>query len=118
MKKQLIIILCCVFALGTGIVMAKSNNILRENSPELSYSINIGDVSGLNAEALKSKINEAISIYPEVINGENAAKCSITVELNIKVVKVSITVEDDCATILKTLEQVCVDTKETISKIF
>ena len=57
MKKYFIIILCCLFALSTGKVMAKSNS--EKSSPEISLAINLGDVSELDADALVNVVNES-----------------------------------------------------------
>jgi len=59
MKKNVIIILCCLFALSTGSVIAKSNNAIEKKSSEVAYAINLGDVSELDAEALVNVVNES-----------------------------------------------------------
>lgn len=57
MKKHVILMLCCLFALGTGKAIA-NNNIETNSVSEITYAIDINEVSELDMETLEMAVNE------------------------------------------------------------
>lgn len=97
MKKHVILMLCCLFALSVGKAVANTNSVMEKSVPEVKYTIHLGDVSELDADALNMMLNEAVSKVFDI-----QATCTLEVELNVKVAKVKLTVSDDCSTIVAT----------------
>ena len=95
MKKQVIFILCCLFALSTGTVIANSNHVTETSVSVMSYVIDFGDISELNAEISEAMANEASAM------GSSAAMiCSYEITITIKIdgqeIKLEVTYEGAC----------------------
>jgi len=92
MKKHFLIILCCLFALSTGSVLANSNSV-EMSSSKISLNINLGDVSEFDIETLDAMVSDAFADF-SLSSGDYT--CSVSVSVSIGVISVTVGVEGDC----------------------
>ena len=117
MKKNVIIILCCLFAFSNGNVSAKTNNVLEKSSHLISLTIDLGDVSELDSETLDATISEATSnlmMNPEIMEKD---RCSVSVTVSVGIVSVSVTKETDCDNISRAVKELLAEVKEAIKEL-
>ena len=104
MKKKLFVLVCFLVALTTGSIMA--NNCLNDESvPNITYTINLGDISELSEIELSNLLDDTFSnINMEMLTEE--LQCKITVKLSVSGFKVSIEVPGDCSEVVEKAKQI------------
>ena len=124
MKKQVIFILCCIFALSSVNVMANSSKAAKKSAPVISYAINLGDVSELSEEVLNEFIDNTFSVIPTISDAKEAM-CSITVTVTGKAapggigieISVSVTVTAPCSEASAVAKKVAKEVKQTVQSL-
>ena len=111
MKKQAILLLCCLFAFGTGKAMA-NNSVATNSVVKVSYTINLGDVSEFDMETFEMIVSEAFAMV-----SNSTARCSVTVSVSVGVASVSMTVEDDCDNIVGAAKKAVEKLKEVAKEV-
>ena len=115
MKKKIFFIVCFLVALTTGSVMA-NNNLNNVSASEITYSISIdlGNISEMSAVEVSDLLDDALSsIDMEMFTEE--LQCSVTVEVNVGILKVSGTVSGDCSKVVAAAKKLAQELKEAFT---